>query len=203
MKVFLFVLITGCLSLAKMSAVAQIKPYIAIINTGDDVFKGVLYNVTPDSIGVKKDADVVFFRADEIKNIKIKEIKRGFRYKKYLTYDPYNEKNYEKVAKKMVPVRKWGEKTPTIEEELSGRIIASFYSTAINGVFASIGLMNGCLSNIKVNYDPNTYKANAEILSYHSIAFQRDPANPANVQEMKASLSVKGQQSQTKPTKGN
>ena len=202
MKLFLFVLITGYIGLGKMSAVAQVKPYIAIINTGDEVFKGVLYNVTPDSIGVKKDADVVFFQADKIKSIKLKELKRGFRYKKYLSYDPYNEKNYEKVAKKMVPVRKWGEQSPTIEEELSGRIITSFYNTAINGVFASIGLMNGCLSNIKVNYDASKYKANAEILAYHSIAFQRSPAAPENVHEMKLSLSAKGK-NQTDQVKGN
>jgi len=193
MKLLLFTLIAGCVCLCHKSADAQIKPCIAIINTGDEVFKGVLYNVTPDSIGVKRDANVVFFQADEIKSIKIKELKRGFRYKKYLNYDPYNEKNYEKVSNKMVPVRKWGEKDPTIEEELSGRIITSFYNTAINGVFASIGLMNGPLNNIKVDYNPLKYKENLKALSYHSISYQLNPKPVhANVQELKASLSHKG-----------
>jgi hypothetical protein len=192
MKILLFTLITGCLGLGKMSAVAQIKPCIAIINTGNDVFKGVLINVTPDSIGLKKNAEVVFFKADEIKTIKLKELKRGFRYKKYLSYDPYNEKNYQKVSNKMVPVRKWGEKDPTIEEEISGRIITSFYNVAINGVFASIGLINGSLSNINVNYNPIKYKENAKALSYYSIAYQTNPQTSADRQELKASLSSKG-----------
>lgn len=191
MKLLLYILIAGALCLCQKRAIAQIKPCIAIINTGDEVFKGVLYNVTADSIGVKRDVNVVFFQAGEIKSIKIKELKRGFRYKKYLDYDPYNEKNYEKVSNKMVPVRKWGEKDPTIEEELSGRIITSFYNTAINGVFASIGLMNGALNNIKVDYNPLKYKENLKALSYHSISYQLNP-EPAAVPEIKASLSYKG-----------
>lgn len=173
-----------------MKANAQVKPYIAIINTGNKVFKGVLYNVTPDSIGVQKNDKVVFFKAANIKSIKIKVLKRGFRYKKYLSYDPYNEKNYEKVSNKMVPVRKWGEKDPTIEEELSGRIITSFYNTAINGVFASIALINGSLGTIDVNYDVNKYKESVKSIKYHSIAYQKNPG--AELQSLKVSLVNKG-----------
>jgi hypothetical protein len=189
MKLVLFILIAGILCTGVKTANAQVKPYIAVINTGNDVFKGVLYNVTPDSVGVKRDSEVVFFKASAIKSIKLKELKRGFRYKKYLSYDPYNEKNYQKVSNKMVPVRKWGEKDPTIEEELSGRIITSFYNTAINGVFASIGLVNGCLSTIKVNYDANKYKENAKNLAYHSISYQRTHVQAAELRAQNAPVS--------------
>jgi hypothetical protein len=192
MKILLFVLITGCLSMGKISANAQIKPYIAIINTGDDVFKGVLYTVTPDSIGVKRDANVVFFHAADIKSIKLKEIKRGFRYKKYLSYDPYNEKNYQKLSNKMVPVRKWGEQDKTIEEELSCRIITSFYNTAMNGVFASIGLVSGSISNVKVNHDVKKYQESAQSLSYHSIAYQTNADAVSSAQASKTALNNKG-----------
>lgn len=186
-------LITCLIMACILKATAQVKPYIAVINTGKEVFKGVLYAVTPDSIGVKKDAEVVFFKACDIKSIKLKEMKRGFRYKKYLSYDPYNEKNYEKVTHKMVPVRKWGEKDPTIEEELSGRIITSFYNAAMNGVFASIGLVNGSLSSVNVNYDASIYKQQLKNLSYHSILYQKSASeNNTKLQSLKVSLVSKG-----------
>ncbi len=192
MKIRLFILITCFIGMGKIAAHAQVKPYIAIINTGSDVFKGILYHVTPDSIGIQKDKNILFFKAAAIKTIKVKELKRGFRYKKFLSYDPQNEKNYQKVTHKMVPVRKWGEKDPTIEEELSGRIITSFYNTALNGVFASIGLVSGGLSTINVNYDCNIYKENAKKLFFHSLAYQQNAVTTTQQQGLKVSLVQKG-----------
>ncbi|WP_432714438.1 hypothetical protein [Pedobacter sp.] len=186
------ILASFLITVGVMGAQAQVKPYIAIINTGEHVFKGVLYHVTPDSVGVKKDQDVVFFKADQIKNIKVKEMKRGFRYKKYLTYDPNDEKTYEKVTHKMVPVRKWGEKDPTVEEELGCRIITSFYNTAINGVFASIGLMSGCLSSVNINYNVNIYKANVKALAFHSITYQNNPNDALELQTLQMASTHKG-----------
>jgi hypothetical protein len=182
----IFTLVVCFFVVGKMNATAQIKPFIATIHTGKDVFKGVLYEVTNDSIGVKKDAQVVYFCPDEIKTIKLREIKRGIRYKKFLNSDSYSEKSFQKVSRKMVPVRKWGEKDPTIEEELSGRIITSFYSTAINGVIASIGLMNGSTNTINVNYNKENYQAGAKSLAFHSVLYQRSPAAHA---EVKAQIS--------------
>jgi hypothetical protein len=192
MKIRLFILITCCLGMGKIAAHAQVKPYMAIIHTDGHVHKGILFDVTPDSIGVQKDKEVVFLQAANIKTIKVKEVKRGFRYKNFMNYDPQNEKNYQKVTNKMVPVRKWGEKDPTIEEELSGRIITSFYNTALNSVFASIGLMNGSSNVINVNFDCNVYKENAKKLFYHSIAYQQNPGETAAQQDLKVSLNQKG-----------
>ena len=188
----LCMLITCFIMAGTLKISAQVKPYIVIVHTDADVCKGILYQVTPDSIGVKKDESVVFFKADAIKQIKVKELKRGFRYKNYLSYDPYNEKNYQKVAKKMVPVRKWGEKDPTMEEELSGRIITSFYNTAMNSVFASLGLMNGSLNTIKVNYDAIKYKENVKALTYHSIMYQQQPNDPAELHASNSPQTIKG-----------
>jgi len=184
----LFTLVVCFFVAGKMNACAQIKPYIATIHTGKDVFKGILYDVTTDSIGVKRDANVVYFSPDEIKTIKLREIKRGMRYKKYLNTDTYSEKSFQKVSKKMTPVRKWGEKAPTIEEELSGRIITCFYSTAINGVIASIGLMNRSSNTVNVNFDKNNYLKGAKSLAFHSVLYQRSPAANA---EAKAQV-IKG-----------
>ncbi len=192
MKLRLFVLTTCLTGMGILSAYAQVKPYMAVINTGSDVFKGILSHVTPDSIGIQNDRDIVFFHAEAIKTIKVKELKRGFRYKQFLNYDLQNEKNYQNVTNKMVPVRKWGEKDPTIEEELSGRIITSFYNTALNGVFASISLMSGSLATINVNYDRHVYQENAKQLFQHSLAYQQNPGAFIKAQQLKVSLVQKG-----------
>ncbi|WP_432708041.1 hypothetical protein [Pedobacter sp.] len=184
----IFTLVVSFFVAGQMNATAQIKPFIATISTGNDVFKGVLYEVTSDSIGIKKDAEVVYFCPDEIKTIKLREIKRGIRYKKYLNTDSYSEKSFQKVSKKMVPVRKWGEKDPTIEEELSGRIITSFYSTAINGVIASIGLMNGSTNTVNVNYKKENYLEGAKSLAFHSVLYQRSPAAHAELKAQNSKI---------------
>lgn len=188
-----FYMLLTCLIMAgTCKSFAQVKPYMVVISTGDDVCKGILYKVTNDSIGVKMNESLVYFKPESIRLIKLKELKRGFRYKKYLSYDPYNEKNYEKISNKMVPVRKWGEKDPTMEEELSGRIITSFYNNAINGVFASIGLMNGSLSTIKVNYDASRFKDSVQALSQHSIFFQQQKVNASTLQASNSPQIAKG-----------
>lgn len=171
---------------------AQVKPYLAIVDTGKEIFRGVLYQVTPDSLGLKRDEAVVFFNASDIRKIKVKELTRSVKYKKYLSYDPYNEKNYEKVTRKMVPVRKWGEKGPTMEEELSGRIITSMYSTAINSVFSSLGLSNNCISTLKLNHDTEKYRQNVEALAFHSILYQSNPGSLAELKSARTSHQVKG-----------
>jgi len=188
MKRHVCTLLTCLLIVSKLRSSAQVKPCMALINTGKEVFKGVLYQVTPDSIGVKGDTSLVFFKPGEIKNIKIKEIK-GFEYKKYLNYEP---KSYDKFSTKMVPVRKWGEKDPTIEEELSGRIITSFYNTALNSLTSSWGFMNKSLANIKINYDERIYKEEFKDLTYRSLAYQLDPEHNASApEELRAAISIK------------
>lgn len=181
-------IITCLLIAGKLKGTAQVKPCVAVINTGKTVFKGVLYRVTPDSIGVKGDTALVFFKPAEIKNIKIKEIK-GSEYKRYLNYEP---RSYDKFSHKMVPVRKWGEKDPTIEEELSGRIITSFYNTALNSITSSWGFISGNLANIRVNYDERIYKDELKDLTSRSLSYQLDPGqNNAGSEELRAAVGTR------------
>jgi len=191
MKRGAFVLIICLLSAIKLDVIAQIKPYLAIVNTGKAVFKGVLYDVTPDSIGIKGASSVVFFKSSSIKSIKIKTLKKGSKYRKYVNYDLSNDKSFEKVSNKMVPVRKWGEEDPTIEEELSCRIISSFYNAAINGVVASVNCLNGSLANVKVNHDSIKYQEQVATLTYHSILYQKSPESNVGLVGVKTTLASK------------
>jgi hypothetical protein len=171
MKLVICIAIASILICIKKNALAQqAKPYIAVVNTGTESFKGVLYQVCKDSIGIKKEDGIFFFRGEDIKTITLKEIRKGSKFKSYLGYNSnYNEKRYEKVSNKMVPVRKWGERNPTIEEELSGRILTGIYSSAIN----SIGnLLSGNLNTIEVNYNKAVYAQEAMALVSHCISSQ-------------------------------
>jgi len=171
MKLVICTVIASLLICIEKNALAQqAKPYIAVVNTGNESFKGVLYQVCKDSLGIKRDNGIFFFKGEDIKSITLKEIKKGSKYKAYLGYNSnYNEKRYEKVSNKMVPVRKWGEKDPTIEEELSGRILTGIYSSAIN----SIGnLLSGSLNTIEVNYNKEKYAQESLALVCHCISSQ-------------------------------
>ncbi len=190
MKLLICVGIASVLICIKRNAFAQIKPYIAVVNTGNGVFRGVLYQVTSDSVGVKTDSRVIFFSACDIKSIKLKGIAGRTRYKKYLSYDPYFEKNYEKVSHKMVAVRKWGEKDPTIEEELSCRILTGFYNAAMNGLAAPINMMSGSLATYTINHDQSNYTKDMPSLACHSILYQRNPETQlASQQQLKVASS--------------
>ncbi len=72
----------------------------------------------------------------------------------------------------MKPVRKWGEQTPTIEEELSGRIIAGFYNAALNGLASSVRIMNGSSKFIDVNFKRSIYNKALTSINNYSIVKQ-------------------------------
>lgn len=184
MKLLVCVVIASLFSCVSNNAICQVKPYIAVVNTGNDTFKGILYKVTDDGISVKGDTACVFFSACDIKTIKLKVITGRTKYKKYLTYDPYYEKNYRTVSNKMVAVRKWGEKDHTIEEELSCRILSGFLNSALNGLAAPINMMNGS-SIFNVNYDQKNYSREMQSLASHSVMFQKNPETALEVQQLK------------------
>lgn len=153
---------------------AQVKPYLAIIRTSDQTVKGVLYQASADSICVKTDLATVFLCPTTIKTIKIKEISKNSKYRKYFNYDPYNDR-FLKVSKKMKPVRNWGEKDPTIEEEISGRIITGFYTAAVNGISSSMRIVAGNSAYLNVNYNKDAYHKELNTLNHYSILKLSNP----------------------------
>lgn len=152
---------------------AQVKPYLAIIHTNTQTYKGLLYNCSSDSICIKDESNTLSIPADEVNTIELRSLNKNSKYRKYSNYDPYNDR-FVKVSRKMVPVRKWGEKDPTIEEELSGRIVTGFYNAALNGIASSLNLLGGSVSFININYSKENYYKQLATLGYHSIQQQLD-----------------------------
>lgn len=172
-------LLSALMCLALSSVFAQVKPYLAIVKTDKDTFKGVLYEASADSICLKTEKNTVYIASASVKSINLKEIRKNSKYRKFLNYDPYNDR-FVKVSNKMVPVRKWGEKDPTIEEELSGRIVTCVYNTALNSVTSTVSsIFNGSVRYIEIDYSPSKYKSELTALNIHALRYQAEPENSA------------------------
>jgi hypothetical protein len=182
MKKLVIIILPLVFGFLKYDASAQVKPYLAIIHTNNETFKGLLYKASPDSICIKNELNTLFICASEVKTIEIRSINKNSKYRKYSNYDPYNDR-FVKVSKKMVHVRKWGEQEPTIEEELSGRIVTGFYNAALNGLASSLNLLGGSVSFIEINYNKENYNKQLANLNYHSIEHQVKPELNQSMQQ--------------------
>jgi hypothetical protein len=169
----------------KYDACAQVKPYLAIVHTDQETFKGLLYKASADSICLKNEKSTLNICASSVKTIELRSVAKNSKYRKYSNYDPYNDR-FVKVSRKMVPVRKWGEKDPTIEEELSGRIVTGLYNAALNGIASSLSLINGTVSFMNINYDKENYFKELTNLTYHSIQHQLNPEVSESTQQVLA-----------------
>jgi hypothetical protein len=182
MKKLLILVLPVVFCFLNYDAKAQVKPYLAIIHTNNETFKGLLYKASADSICIKDEQNTMFICASEVKTIEIRSINKNSKYRKYSNYDPYNDR-FVKVSKKMVHVRKWGEQDPTIEEELSGRIVTGFYNAALNGLASSLNLLGGSVSFMEINYNKESYYKQLTNLNYHSIEHQLNSDLPENGQQ--------------------
>lgn len=176
MRKRLYQISTAILCSMALHVSAQVKPYLAVVRTSGETIKGILYQVSPDSICLKTDQSRISFCPTKVKTIKIKEISKNSKYLTYLGQDAYHAR-YLKVSRKMKPVRKWGEETPTIEEELSGRIITGVYNAALNGLASSFRVMNGHSKFLNVNYDKDSY--NRELDNLNVYALEKQLSNQA------------------------
>ncbi len=171
MRKRLYQISTAVLCFVALNVSAQVKPYLAIVRTSGETVKGILYRVSADSICIKTDQSKMSFCPTTVKTIKIKEISKNSKYQNYINHDPYQAR-FIKVSKKMRPVRSWGEKDPTIEEEISGRIITGVYNAALNGIASSFGIMSGNSKFLNINYDKLSYSREMNSLKSYSIEKQ-------------------------------
>jgi hypothetical protein len=171
MKKRLYLFATTLCCIAAINVSAQVKPYLAIVCTSGETIKGVLYQVSADSICVKTERSTVSLCPTTIKTITIKEISKNSKYRKYFSNDPYNDRLL-KVSRKMKPVRQWGEQGSTIEEELSCRIITGFYNAALNGIASSVKFIGGSSKYLDVHFNKLNYTKELNNLKTYSIVRQ-------------------------------
>ncbi|RBQ02875.1 hypothetical protein DRW42_24820 [Pedobacter miscanthi] len=167
-------------------AMAQtVKPYLATVKTKAFVTKGVLYKVDSASLVVVADDKFVSIGITDIQSIKIKTPKKKKDLIRFVKYDPWNEDNFEKRTDG-IKVRKWGEKDPTLGEEINGHIAATMVNVTGNILAAPIQSINPSIARFKINGSKEKYGLLFNDLKLFSVYYQANPNILAELQQLKA-----------------
>ncbi|MFD2288569.1 hypothetical protein GJU39_22790 [Pedobacter petrophilus] len=184
MKLILFAfLLLGFIASAQAQ---QVKPYISIVKTETGVKKGLLYKVDSAALIMIIDGNFLTIHSDQIQSVKIRTPKKPAGIIQFLKYDPWSKDNYEKQPNGAV-VRKWGEKDPTLEEEIAGHVAATILNVTGNILATPIQSINPSIASYKIKGDAARYAAYQTELSYFSIDYQKNP-------ELAAALLLKAKQ---------
>ena len=171
MKSIFLTAILACFVL--ICSAQQIKPYLVVVKTPTGKQKGILYK--SDSVGLVIDGKGGFTRIDakEIRSIKVRAVKKNYKLKKFVKYDAWNESHFERNPNG-VPVRKWGEKDPTVKEELNDRISTSLINVIGNIVTAPIHAINPSIARMKFHKN-DEFAGQVPTIRYYSIQYQTNP----------------------------
>lgn len=185
MKAFFFVVLCSAFILTA-SAQRTVKPYFATIKTLSGTQKGILYQVDSANVIINRDNKLELISFSTIKWIKLKVLKSGDKeFIKFITYDPWSKNNFEKNQNGAL-VRKWGEKDPTMGEEIRGHIASAAINITGNLLAAPIQSINPSVANYKIKCDQQQYLSVLNELSYYTVNYQLNPDTKAELLRMKA-----------------
>jgi hypothetical protein len=178
-----YVLTTLCLSFFIGVAQAQrIVPYKAILETSHGKEKGLLHKVDCAVIVLNQNGEFITLELSQIKHIKIRKVKKAYKLKTYLNDQP-NDDGPHKLNGNNEWVNRFGNRVPTLEEEIAG----SFFFAALNGVVNVIAFpihaINPNLAKYKLQ--KGLSKNQLDELSYYSIVYQVNPNILAELRKMK------------------
>lgn len=181
-SIFFTILLFLIVSLAMAQTV---KPYLATVKTKAAVTKGILYKVDSASVVVVTDDKFVTISITEIQSIKIRTPKKDKDLIRFVKYDPWNEDNFEKRSDG-IKVRKWGEKDPTLGEEINGHIAATIVNVTGNILAAPIQSINPSIASFKINGNQEKYDLLQHDLKLFSVYYQANPNILAELKQLKA-----------------
>jgi len=151
----------------------QIQSYDAFIQTkSSGIVKGILYHVTDAGLILQQPDSVVAIDAADIKMIKIYASTTPYKYKKIFTYDPWSDDNYETKPNQIVRTRKWNEKDPTFQEEVTGHIATAAINVTANLIALPFSAIRGNIFKAKINHKTDRFKKIKNELYYYSIDYQ-------------------------------
>lgn len=162
----------------------QVKPYLTTVKTKTSTVKGILYKVDSTGLLVATSDSLFKIPAEDVKSIKIRTPKKKAEVIRFLTYDPWSENNFEKRPDGLT-VRKWGEKDPTLGEEISGHVATTLINVAGNVIAAPIQAINPSIANFKIKGDLNVFSRYQNDLKFFSVYYQSDPNQVAELQKIK------------------
>lgn len=169
---------------ALLGSAQSVKPYLATVKTKAGITKGVLYKVDSASLVIALSDKFVTIGTVDIRSIKIRVPKKHSDIIQFVTYDPWGPEHYE-LNPGGEKVRKWGDKDPSIGEEISGHVAATLINVTGNILAAPIQSINPSIANIKINGDLEKYAAQRNELSYFSVYYQSNPNVLAELDKLK------------------
>lgn len=182
MKFILVILILSGSGL--ISAAQQINPYLVIVQTTSGKEKGILYKVDSAWLAIDGKNGFARVKSDEIRSIKVRADKRNYKVRKLVKYDPWDEGHFESNVYG-APVRKWGEKDPSVKEEISGHIGTSLINVLVNVIAAPIHAINPGIARIRFD-DRTKFADQVYTLSYYSIHYQANRDELKELQQIKS-----------------
>jgi hypothetical protein len=147
--------------------------YIAAVKTKEaGTVKGVLYNVTNNGVVLDCHDSLIVLNSTEIKEIKIFTSPTPYKYKKVFIYDPWGESNFETIPNSQVKRRKWGEKDPTLQEEIIGHVATGAINVAINLIASPIQAINTNIYKVRIAQKIEKFNEVRKELYNYSIHYQ-------------------------------
>lgn len=162
----------------------QVKPYLTTVKTKSNIVKGILYKVDTSGLLVATSDSLFKIPGECVTSIKIRTPKKKAEVIRFLTYDPWNESNFEKRTDGL-KVRKWGEKDPTLGEEISGHVATTLINIAGNVIAAPIQAINPSIANFKIKSDLKAFRRFQNDLNFFSVYYQSDPNQVAELRKIK------------------
>ena len=182
---FMKLLLTALLLFTQFFVNAQpVKPYQAIVKSNAGLQKGILYKADSNTIVIEVNNELTSVKNSEVKWIKIKVVKSHYQVKTFVKYkDPFDESHYEKRVND-VPIRKQGDKEPTLTEQVTDRVGTSVFNMLANVIARPIHLINPSIDRFKRHKKKFTAEQLQE-LSYYSVKYQSTPHNLKSLHSVK------------------
>jgi len=164
-------------------AMAQsVKPYMAILKTQNEKYKGILYKVDSASVILNHDGEFITVPLNDIKTVQIRTIKKGYKGMNLVKIGTQNPDQYT-IDKRGKLVDKWGKEAPTVEEEAGITFFSVIFTAIANAVALPIHAINPNVARFNLD-QKEANKINE--LSYYSIYYQANPDVLAELQQLKS-----------------
>lgn len=164
-----------------VSKAQQVKPYKAILITNTGKQKGILHKIDSTKVVLYKDGVFEVTPITEIQSIQIRRIKKRFKTKDYIGKMPQGTYTVDRNGQL---VDQWGNKAPTLEDEVGRSVFAVFLNGFINVLALPIHALNPNLAKFKFSAQKDQAQLNE--LSYYSIDYQMQPNALAELKKIKA-----------------
>ncbi len=181
MKTIYLTLILG-LIISRTTA-QTVEPYIAIVKTQSDKYKGILYKVDSSNVILNAAGNFVKIETKTIKTIRIRGGKKAYHVIDLIKTGSDPQEYKLNSNGKMVD--KWGNEMPTPEQELATTFFSVIGTAIANGLALPIQSINPNQALFRFSGNHANEKIKWQELNYYSIYYQSNPDVLAELRKMR------------------